>query len=94
MTDIHHVLAQLPHLAPSVQAIVGALHEKQPLTGADIRIRTGLPRRTVYAGLMRLKEIGVLQERPSLRDARQSYFWLDLTRITAPESQPEPLAAA
>jgi DNA-binding IclR family transcriptional regulator len=89
-----NVLGLLPRLPPSVQSIVQTLHGQQPLTGADIRVRTGLPRRTVYAGLVRLKEIGVLQERPSLRDARQSYFWLDVSKLAHHQDDAEPLAAA
>ena len=60
----------------SVQAIVHQLVERSPMTGKEIREATGLPRRTVYTALRRLREMGVLQERSSLKDTRQTYFWL------------------
>ena len=66
------------HAAPaSVQAIVHQLVERSPLTGKEIREATGLPRRTVYTALRRLREMGLLQERSSLKDTRQTYFWLN-----------------
>jgi len=71
---------QLPNLeaAPaSVQAIVHQLAGHAPMTGKEIREATGLPRRTVYTALRRLREMGLLQERSSLKDTRQTYFWLD-----------------
>ena len=60
----------------SVQAIVHQLVERSPMTGKEIREATGLPRRTVYTALRRLREMGLLQERSSLKDTRQTYFWL------------------
>lgn len=65
------------HTAPaSVQTIVHKLVERSPMTGKEIREATGLPRRTVYTALRRLREMGLLQERSSLKDTRQTYFWL------------------
>jgi DNA-binding transcriptional regulator GbsR (MarR family) len=61
----------------SVQAIVHQLVERSPMTGKEIREATGLPRRTVYTALRRLREMGLLQERSSLKDTRQTYFWLN-----------------
>jgi DNA-binding transcriptional ArsR family regulator len=46
------------------------------MTGAQLREATGLPRRTIYAALKQLRELGILRERISLRDSRQTYFWL------------------
>src|ERR1051326_4535160 len=63
-------------VAPSVQTVLGTLHAHEPMTSADIQATTGLPRRTVYAALRTLRGLGVLMERPSLRDMRQSYVWL------------------
>jgi DNA-binding MarR family transcriptional regulator len=101
MTTCQEVIHGLPHLAPSVQTVLCALYERHPLTGQQIRETTGLPRRTVYAALQRLKEVGVLQERVSLRDTRQSYFWLDLAGALGatgshgapPHGEPIPQAA-
>src|SRR5688572_26080445 len=84
---------QLPNLeaAPaSVQAIVHQLAERAPMTGKEIREATGLPRRTVYTALRRLREMGLLQERSSLKDTRQTYFWLSgeaATWVAAPQQQ-------
>lgn len=78
MTNCQEVLHSLPPVAPSVQTVLCTLYAQHPLTGQQIRERTGLPRRTVYAALQRLKELGILHERVSLRDTRQSYFWLEL----------------
>jgi len=69
------IVAGVP-VAPSVQTVLGTLHEHEPMTSADIQATTGLPRRTVYAALRTLRGLGVLMERPSLRDMRQSYVWL------------------
>ena len=60
----------------SVQAIVQKLSGHAPMTGKELREATGLPRRTVYTALNRLREMGLLQERSSLKDTRQTYFWL------------------
>lgn len=60
----------------SVQAIVSQLTGNAPMTGKQIREATGLPRRTVYTALRRLREMGLLEERQSLRDTRQTYFWI------------------
>lgn len=86
MSSVQEVLHGLPPVAPSVQTVLATLYAQHPLTGQQIRERTGLPRRTVYAALQRLKELGVLQERTSLRDTRQSYFWLDLAPVLAQHS--------
>ena len=92
MTNCQEVLHSLPPVAPSVQAVLCTLYEQHPLTGAQIRERTGLPRRTVYAALQRLKGLGVLHERVSLRDTRQSYFWLDLASSLAHADQAQAAA--
>lgn len=86
------VLRTLPAVPPSVQSVLCALVERQPRTGAELREATGLPRRTVYAALQRLKRMGLLHERLSLKDSRQSYFWLDPSALGA--AQPGLAAAA
>ena len=67
----------LPAVPPSVQAILHQLEGHAPMTGKEIREATGLPRRTVYTALRRLREMGLLKERSSLKDTRQTYFWLN-----------------
>jgi DNA-binding MarR family transcriptional regulator len=46
------------------------------MTGKQLREATGLPRRTIYTALRRLREMGLLEEQASLRDTRQTYFWV------------------
>lgn len=75
MSDCVDLLRTLPPVPPSVQSVLCALNG-HPLTGAQLRESTGLPRRTVYAALKRIKELGILKERASLKDTRQTYFWV------------------
>ena len=75
-------------VAPSVQTVLGTLHSQQPMTSADIQATTGLLRRTVYAALRTLRGLGVLMERPSLRDMRQSYVWLNQPAVDAARTVP------
>ena|ERR1041385_8446620 len=77
---------------PSVKTVAGALSRLGPMTSADLRGKTGLPRRTIYAALKALRGRGVLGERPSLRDTRQTYFWLSAGTgaLAAPRLQPTP----
>jgi DNA-binding MarR family transcriptional regulator len=72
MDDSQHAV-----LPASVQTILGAMAGHAPMTGKEIREATGLPRRTVYTALRRIREMGLLKERQSLRDTRQTYFWLN-----------------
>lgn len=60
----------------STQAILDRLRGHPPMTGKQIREATGLPRRTVYTALRKLRELGLIRDGPSLRDTRQTYFWL------------------
>lgn len=69
--------APQPHVPESVQTILSQLSGHKPMTGKEIREATGLPRRTVYTALRRLREMGLLKEKASLRDTRQTYFWVD-----------------
>lgn len=71
-------LDNFEHVPPSAQQVFCALFGHEPMTGAQIRDETGLPRRTVYSALKKLREIGVLKEQLSLKDTRQTYFWVDV----------------
>lgn len=64
------------NMPPSVEAILHELEGHAPMTGKELREATGLPRRTIYTALRRLREMGLLEERSSLRDTRQTYFWI------------------
>jgi predicted transcriptional regulator len=80
-------IRSLPHVPPSVQTVLCTLVDHDPMTGQEIRESTGLPRRTVYAALKTLKALGILRERASLKDTRQTYFWV-VTGASAP-AQPK-----
>lgn len=69
-------LQSVAHVPPSVQTVYCALYGHQPMTGRQLRDATNLPRRTIYAALHRLRELGVIQERASLRDTRQTFYWV------------------
>lgn len=69
-------LRQVAHVPPSVQTVYCAMYGQQPMTGRQLRDATHLPRRTIYAALQRLRELGVIQERASLRDTRQTFYWV------------------
>lgn len=78
-----HDVSEAP---PSVETVFCTLYAHKPMTGADIRKATGLPRRTVYSALQRLRDLGVLKEQLSLRDTRQTFFWLDDAKVAAAAS--------
>jgi len=82
-----HVLAGTP-VAPSVMTVHDALRTNAPVTSATIQALTGLPRRTVYSALNVLRNLDLLGERPSLRDARQSHMWL---KAFPPQPSPAPV---
>ena len=75
----------LPHVPASVRTVLRELGEHQPMTGKQLREATGLPRRTVYTALRKLRELGILRERQSLRDTRQTYFWVSQPGQAEPE---------
>lgn len=78
--EVHEVcrdaLASVAKVPPSVQSVYCAMYGHAPMTGAQLRESTHLPRRTIYAALQKLKELGMLNERPSLKDTRQTYYWV------------------
>jgi predicted transcriptional regulator len=74
-------VAQVP---PSVQTVYCAMYGQKPMTGRQLRDATHLPRRTIYAALQRLRELGVIQERASLRDTRQTYYWVGQDEAATP----------
>jgi sugar-specific transcriptional regulator TrmB len=74
-------LQNVADVPPSAKEVFCALFGQAPMTGAELRDATGLPRRTVYSALRRLKDNGLLKEQLSLRDTRQTFFWIDPTAI-------------
>lgn len=61
----------------SVHKVMQGLAERGPVTNKDLLDATGLGRRTLYRALRRLMDHGIVQRKPSLRDARTAYFVLD-----------------
>ncbi|MFQ5837681.1 MAG: hypothetical protein ACE5HJ_02730 [Thermoplasmata archaeon] len=47
-----------------------------PLTREQVKSRTGLPDRTLRFAIARLRRVGIVDERRSLRDARRKLFFL------------------
>ncbi|MEA3143316.1 MAG: Sugar-specific transcriptional regulator TrmB [Thermoplasmata archaeon] len=90
-------LQNLPPVPISVQTILCQLYGHTPMTGKQLREATGLPRRTIYTALRKLRDLGLLQERQSLRDTRQTYFWVPAPAEGAPATpvpSPSPSYAA
>ena len=85
-------LESVAHVPPSVQTVYCAMYGQKPMTGRQLRDATHLPRRTIYAALQRLRELGVIQERASLRDTRQTFYWV--AGQGAPTPPPAPAAKA
>ncbi len=71
------IITTLPPVNESTQRVLCELVQHQPLTGKQLREATGLARRTTYAALQKLRQLGLLKERLSLRDTRQTYYWVD-----------------
>ena len=87
-------LAAVAHVPPSVQTVYCAMYGHQPMTGRQLRDATHLPRRTIYAALQRLKELDVVKERASLRDTRQTYYWVAGVPAEATSARPGDSAAS
>lgn len=80
----------------SVQTVLRELTGHAPMTGKELREATGLPRRTIYTALSKLRQLGILEERSSLKDTRQTYFWVPSQRVPAaapPSGMPDQAAA-
>jgi predicted transcriptional regulator len=94
-TTCQDSLQAVAHVPPSVQTVYCTLYGHQPMTGRQLRDATHLPRRTIYAALQRLRELGVIQERASLRDTRQTYYWVagqdPVSPLMPPASAPSPV---
>jgi len=71
--DCHDAL-RIPDAPPSAKRVLCALADQGPLTMKDLQTASGMARRTVYGAVRRLRELGLIAERPSLRDTRQTLF--------------------
>ncbi len=73
-----HDLVQRIDGPASMKTVASALcHDR--MTMKDLQLRSGLARRTVYGALRRLRDMGLVQELPNLRDTRQSWYVLRST---------------
>lgn len=80
------LLTPAPALPESARTVHARLARDGPLTHKDLVQRAGIPARTVRFALGKLKRAGLVEEAPSLRDARQSYW--RLTRPAEPVRRP------
>lgn len=67
----------LPDAPASVAKVLCTLENHRPMTNKDLQQATGLPRRTLYSALRKLEQEGLVRHQVSLRDTRQTYFWLE-----------------
>ena len=66
----------LDDLPPSAKLVLKVLEYEGPLTQSQLAEETRLPVRTVRAGLSRLEDVGVVDARCSLSDARKRVYTL------------------
>ena len=69
-------LRNLEGVPPSAKYIFKLLHTEGEMTQREIVQGTGLPSRTVRNALGILKEKGIISQRPYLKDARQSIYFV------------------
>lgn len=74
--DCEEALRRVPDAPRSARKVLCALADRGPLTMKDLQVASGLARRTVYGAITRLRKSGVISEQTSLRDARQTWFWV------------------
>jgi hypothetical protein len=60
------------------------------MTAAELRNASNLPRRTIFSALQVLREGGLLNQRRSLQDTRQTYFWLADAPVASPAASLAP----
>jgi NAD+ kinase len=70
-------LRTLDRVPPSAKYIFKLLLTEGEMTQKELIESTGLPNRTVRNALSILKEKGVINQRPHLRDARQSIYFVE-----------------
>lgn len=75
------VRRRMPEVPGSVQRVLDTLTDTEAKTMKQIREESGLARRTVYGAVRHLREMGLVRERTSLRDSRQTYIWLAACRL-------------
>ncbi|MXV61910.1 winged helix-turn-helix transcriptional regulator [Natronorubrum sp. JWXQ-INN-674] len=83
---MEHPSETLSDLPPSAKLVYKVLEHNTSLNQQELAEETMLPKRTVRFALTRLKESGLVEERISFRDARQSVYSLteDGKQVHAP----------
>lgn len=72
---LHPLTSALPgDLPASARTVYAYLEREGPSTHKDIVADAGLPERTARFAVERLRRAGLVEELPSLRDARQSFY--------------------
>jgi DNA-binding MarR family transcriptional regulator len=74
MTELKIRTTGVQHLPPSAKLVYLILQETGPCTQAEVCDRTMLPHRTARNALAKLVEEGLVEARPSLRDARKQLY--------------------
>jgi DNA-binding MarR family transcriptional regulator len=74
--QVHVTEETIYDLPPSSKLVLKVLEQGETLTQREIADETRLPQRTVRNSLKRLIEVGLVEERPYFRDARQSIYHL------------------
>lgn len=75
-TDHPATTETIDALPPSAKLVLKVIEHDGTMTQSELADQTRLPRRTVRDATGRLQEIGVVEERPYFRDARQSLYAL------------------
>lgn len=61
-------------LSPSARYVLRVLVELGEARFSELFLETGLPRRTLYSALRQLRDRGLVEVRPCLRDARRRFY--------------------
>jgi DNA-binding MarR family transcriptional regulator len=74
--NCQQALQHVNDVPQSARTVLCTLADEGPLTMKDLQAASGLARRTVYAAIAKLREIGMIADKPSLKDTRQTWFWV------------------
>ena len=74
-TELRDAIQDLP---PSAKLVAIVLEHNGTLTQRELATESLLPERTVRLGLNKLQEVGVVESRTSLQDARKRLYTLSV----------------
>jgi len=74
-TELRDAIQDLP---PSAKLVAIVLEQNGTLTQRELATESLLPERTVRLGLDKLQEVGVVESRTSLQDARKRLYTLSV----------------